>query len=581
MECPSWWPMARVCHRATAAVTAMGVRRRWLRIVVPAILVGAAAVLMVGGVSQPDRIVFDEIYYVNDARDFLEFGVEQGFVVHPPFGKMLIAFSIWLFGDTPFGWRALGGVAGAGTVLLTYLIGRRLFQRIAPAALAALLLAVDGVLIVQARTAMLDVYLGFFVSLGAWALVAHVQRAREADEAWLAADPNPKDRLPHRDVTMLVVAGMALGLATAVKWSGLLGVGAAGLVMVGAELARRRRVFGTPWKRLGRATALTAATLLAIPAATYVVGWAPWFVDYENSYEAEQSCDEPRSSSCAATPLPAKVGELVEFHGRIARFHEGLEAEHKYRAPAYAWPLLARPVLFYYETCGEDRYHRVPETETDDGQVTVEVPEPCVVERGEAAEMLALGNPALWWTFLPSAALLVAGLVRRDRRAAVPLAFCAVQFLPWLAVSRPVFSFYAVPMVPFLALGVAATVARIGDRLPLAAPLAGSTLGGAVAAGLVGLWDVLGGGPTKPAYGLMAAAGAAVGAAVVSWRTGPHADEDVAAADSPAWSRPATWVVVTLVVLAVGLALFFLPIWLGIPMDRDLVRSRWWFRGWI
>ena len=36
-----------------------------------------------------------------------------------------------------------------------------------------------------------------------------------------------------------------------------------------------------------------------------------------------------------------------------------------------------------------------------------------------------------------------------------------------------------------------------------------------------------------------------------------------------------------LAVVAVGLALFFLPIWLGVPMDADLVRSRWWFRGWI
>ena len=34
---------------------------------------------------------------------------------------------------------------------------------------------------------------------------------------------------------------------------------------------------------------------------------------------------------------------------------------------------------------------------------------------------------------------------------------------------------------------------------------------------------------------------------------------------------------VTLVIVAV----FFLPVWTGVPMDRDLVRLRWWFRGWI
>ena len=556
-------------------------RRRWLRILVPAILVGTAAVLMLVNVGGPDRIVFDEVYYVNDARDFLEFGVEQGFVVHPPVGKLLIAFSIWLFGDTPFGWRALGGLAGAGTVLLTYLTGLRLFKRVTPAALAALLAAADGVLLVQARTAMLDVYLGLFVSLGAWALVAHLQRVRDADLHWLAADPGPHDAMPRRDTSLLALSGVAFGLAAAVKWSGVLGIGAAGLVMIGAELARRRRVFGTPWRRLGRGAGLIVTALVAVPLATYLVTWTPWFLSYTNTYEAEQTCDEPGSAACAATPLPSKAAALWDFHARIFRFHENLEAEHSYRAPAYAWPLLARPVVFYYETCSEDRFNRVPETKTEGGEVTAEVPEPCAVERDEAAEMLAVGNPALWWTFLPAAALLVAGLVRRDRRAAIPLAFALGQFVPWLVVSRPVFSFYAVPMVPFLGLGVAAAVARLGDRLPLLAPLLGAVAGGGVVAGGVGIWDLVGGSPSRAVYGLLAAAGAAIGAAVAARLTGPDPSEDVAAADAPGWSRPATWVVVAITVAAVGLALFFLPIWLGMPMDKDLVRARWWFRGWI
>lgn len=552
-------------------------RRRWLRILVPAILVGTAAVLMVAGLSEPGRIVFDEVYYVNDARDFLEFGVEQGFVVHPPLGKLLIAASIWLFGDSPFGWRALGGVAGAGTVLLTYLIGLRLFRRMAPAALAGLLVAIDGVFLVQARTAMLDIFLAFFIALGAWALVAHLQRTREADDRWLAVDPGPHDELPRRDASLLALAGVAFGLAIAVKWSGLLGLGAAGLTMIGTELARRRRVLGSPWRRLGRGTALIAAALVAVPLAIYLVTWTPWFLDYTNSYEAEQTCEEPRSEACAATPLPARAAGLWRFHGRIARFHGNLEAEHSYRAPAYTWPVLARPVVFYYETCSEDRLNRVPQTETEDGEVTVEVPEPCTVARDEAAEMLAVGNPALWWTFLPTAALLLAGMVRRDRRAAIPLTFVAAQYLPWLAVSRPVFSFYAVPIVPFLALGVAAAVTRVGDRRPVLAPLAGAAVGGGVLAALVWGWDLLAGDASRAVYGLVAAAGAAVGAAVGTWRFAAGDETDQA----DGWSRAATWLVVVLTVVAVGLALFFLPIWLGIPMDSDLVRSRWWFRGWI
>lgn len=101
---------------ATVDSPAMEDRSRWLRILVPALLVGTAAVVMLGNLTEPSRIIFDEVYYVNDARDLLEFGVEQGFVVHPQLGKMLIAASIWLFGDGPFGWRAFGGIAGVLTV---------------------------------------------------------------------------------------------------------------------------------------------------------------------------------------------------------------------------------------------------------------------------------------------------------------------------------------------------------------------------------------------------------------------------------------------------------------------------------
>ena len=551
-------------------------RNRWLRILVPALLVGTAAVLMVGQLHEPSRIIFDEVYYVNDARDFLEFGVEDGFVVHPPLGKLLIAFSIWLFGDDPFGWRALGALAGVGSVLVTYLIGRRLFDRVAPAALAALLLALDGIFLVQARTAMLDMFLAFFVTLGAWAIVVHVQRTHRADERWLAEEPGPHQRLPRRDVSMLYLAGVAFGMAVAVKWSGLLGLGGAGLVMLGTEIARRRRVFGSPWRRLGRGTLLIGSSLVLVPAVVYLVSWTPWFVDFEYSYEAGRTCDS--TAECATTPVPSRAAALWRFHERIMDFHTSLEADHSYRAPAYTWPVLARPVVYYYETCSEDRANRVVTT-NDDGEE--EVPLPCVVEQDEAAEMLAVGNPALWWTFLPAAVLLVGGTVHRDRRAAIPLTFALAQYLPWLFVGRLVFSFYAVPMVPFVALGLAAAIARIGDRRPVGRTLLGGLVGGALLAGLAWGYDLALGDATRAVYGLVAAAGTAAGAALTAWRLSPPDEPVTGGLARPGWSTLATWLTVAVAVVAVGLAVFFLPVWLGIPLGEDAIRLRWWFHGWI
>jgi PiT family inorganic phosphate transporter len=71
----------------------------------------------------PKGFIFDEVYYVDGARDFLKYGVEvtgaaPEFVVHPPIGKWLIALGIKIFGDNEFGWRFMGALLGSVMVIL-------------------------------------------------------------------------------------------------------------------------------------------------------------------------------------------------------------------------------------------------------------------------------------------------------------------------------------------------------------------------------------------------------------------------------------------------------------------------------
>ncbi|MFM7463338.1 MAG: phospholipid carrier-dependent glycosyltransferase, partial [Actinomycetota bacterium] len=125
------------------------------------VILGCAAFVRFYRIGRPDSLVFDEVYYVDGARDFLRYGVEvtgndPEFIVHPAIGKWLIAVGIALFGDTSFGWRAVGAVIGVVSVLLIYLIAKRLFANETIALLAASLLAIDGLAIVMSRTALLD-----------------------------------------------------------------------------------------------------------------------------------------------------------------------------------------------------------------------------------------------------------------------------------------------------------------------------------------------------------------------------------------------------------------------------------------
>ncbi len=94
--------------------------------------IGAAVRLVgLGNSTDGGTPLFDEKYYAIQAQEILRNGgVEdnQGFgvVVHPPFGKQLIAIGEWLLGYTPTGWRLASAVAGIVSILLIIRVVRRM-----------------------------------------------------------------------------------------------------------------------------------------------------------------------------------------------------------------------------------------------------------------------------------------------------------------------------------------------------------------------------------------------------------------------------------------------------------------------
>ena len=407
-------------------------RARALALLLPLLLVSVAGTMRFYRLGHPPRIYFDEVYYANDANEILEQGVEKGFAVHPPVGKWVIAGGIAVFGYDSFGWRFGVAVAGTLTVLGTYLIGLRLFRRRGIAALAAFLLAIDGMTFTMSRIAMLDMVLGLFVVLGAWLLLV------DRDRMWadLPDDPVPSGQaLPHRSRAYRWLAGIAFGLALATKWSGLLAIGAAGLFLIGSELAWRRRVGGSPLRGWWRAAGSIAASLVLVPAVVYVASYGSWFANFEETRQGREDC----ADGCALA-LPHIASTWVDEQLQIYRFHRDLTAEHPYRAHPGTWPGMIRPVAYYYESC--------------DGEKLAN--DECVVEPGNVAEVLGMGNPGIWWPALPCYVFLAwYALRRRDWRAGALLVFLLGQFLPWLATSRPAFLFYTVPIVPFMTLSIA------------------------------------------------------------------------------------------------------------------------------
>lgn len=426
------------------------------RVVLPLLLLLLAGALRFWSLGYPERMYFDEIYYAEQAQHLLERGVEDDFVVHPPLGKWLLAGGIALFGNNSFGWRFAAAAAGSLTVLVTYLIGMRLFRRRRVAALGAFLLCLDGLAFTMSRIAMLDAFLGLFVATGVWLLLidrdgqwAGVDRSTEAD---------PHRPLPRRSHRWRWLAGVALGLALATKWSALLAIGAGGVFVIASEMLWRRHLTGTPWRRLGRPLLSVVLTLVFVPLVIYLGSYASWFANFADTRPGRELCPE---GVCTVSP-PQMLTQWWGEQNEIRVFHQELEAVHAYRSDPWTWLYLERPVSYYYESCDDKKLA--------EGE--------CVTEQGNVEEILGQGNPAVWWLALASLPVLGWWATRRrDWRAATLLLFLLLQYLPWFAVPRPNFLFYMVPAVPFLCVGLAYALSRLsGRQLPRWLPAAAITV---------------------------------------------------------------------------------------------------------
>ncbi|MGZ4203816.1 MAG: phospholipid carrier-dependent glycosyltransferase [Actinomycetota bacterium] len=407
-----------------------------------------------------EMIPTDEVHYIPDSRDVLRFGTESdtrvgandgAYVVHPPVGKWFIAAGIKIFGDRPFGWRFFGALLGTFSVLIMYLLALRLWRSPWWAAAAGALLAADGLWFAQSRIAMLDIYMAVFVLAGVWLLVV--------DRDVTAPD--------HRGFRWWrIAAGGAFGLALSTKWAALPFV----LVGIAASLAwdavREQQALH---RHLGARTLGGLGALVLLPVAIYVATYTPWFAD---SHRYNPPLCESSSTKFSIVPFGLlKIGGLggkwLCYQGQVYEFHRDLakyetvkdettgqdvrRPAHPYYGNAWTWPWIGRPVAHYYASTGSG---------------------PNLVD----AEVLGLPNPLIWWPgFFVGFIALAWWTLKRDATAALIFGFFVAGWFPYLAgdaFNKPVFMFYATPLVPFVVLAVVHVWVRAVARWPGAAPYA-------------------------------------------------------------------------------------------------------------
>jgi dolichyl-phosphate-mannose-protein mannosyltransferase len=429
----------------------------------------------------PKSVIFDETYYVPDAFGILKFGAEHNyaanrnallaradphiftrggeFVAHPPMGKILIALGEWVFGLTPFGWRFSAAVVGSLSILMLARIARRMTRSTLLGCVAGLLLALDGLEFVMSRTALLDIFVMFWVLAAFGCLLIDRDRTRGilADAAVPGGSPGPSPRLGIR--WWLLAAGVCLGLATGSKWNGVWYIPAFVALTVAWDVgARRATGFGAMSPGAGaRYTAGRLATMAVVPAVTYLATWSGWLftsTGYDRDWAAQHGIH---------TPVVSTLVSLYEYHKAMLGFNTGLTTHHPYQSKPWTWLVMSRPVSYFW--CPTTGAHP-----------------PC--SGGRAQEVLAIGTPLIWWTSIITMLICLGWwLTRRDWRAGAVLLGVAAGWLPWFAyTARTQFYFYSVSFEPFLILSITLCLGL------LIGPATASTARRVVGASLAGVY---------------------------------------------------------------------------------------------
>lgn len=422
---------------AGAAIYERWCRRDWLT---AGIISGVFFLISVWNLFTPNEQIFDEVYHARTAKEFID-GTNPYEWTHPHLGKLFIAAGVlamnrvnlaleaiglrkviqaasppsgavpqgFFDGFDAFGWRIGSLVVASLTLILLYVLARRLFHSPKIAAIATGILALDGVFFVQSRVAMTNIFVVSFILLGAIGLWEYLSRTV----------PPGKD-LRHEP--WLLLWGFGIGCALASRWSALfawgLGVGLIGLHW----LILRRKALGVP------GTALFALRLavyiVVIPLAVYALTYIPWLIQDKNW----------------ATPqgFIHRLGELWQMQKNMWGYHAGMTATHNYESPWWTWPFMHRPTWYYFHDW----------------------------KNGTISGIVAIGNPAIWWLYIPVMALLTYHLWReRDWRVGFILTFGLGLWLAWgIEPRKLVFMHYLFETLPFLAIGIAYFAERLLNR---------------------------------------------------------------------------------------------------------------------
>ncbi|GAE89626.1 hypothetical protein JCM21531_3167 [Acetivibrio straminisolvens JCM 21531] len=331
--------------------------------------------------SYMNGMYFDEIYHARTAFEHIH-RMSPYEITHPPLGKIFIALGILVFGMVPFGWRIVGTLFGVAMVPAMYIFGKKVFKGRFYAFCTAFLMMFDFMHFSQTRIATIDSYVTLFVIFMYYYMYDYF--INKSYNTTLKESLKP-----------LFLSGLFFGLGAASKWIAI--YGAAGLALLffinkATEFVEYNKLTTANTKKKplwisdypsNLAITLGACVLffVVIPLVIYIMSYIPYMmVPGENN----------------------GISIFYENSKYMLNYHSGLEAEHPYQSAWWEWPIIAKPMAFYFGS------NLAP---------------------GMTSKIFTMGNPAVWWVGLLALAIVtIWALSKLNKNLVVLFALGAVTF---------------------------------------------------------------------------------------------------------------------------------------------------------
>lgn len=428
-----------------------------------------AAILRFQNLTTPNKLIFDESYYVKDAYSLLKNQVElawpenanenfqngnlntflnePAYTIHPPLGKWMIALGMQIFPpESPLAWRFTAATIGTLTILITALATKKLLNSAPLGNLCALLLTIDGHHITHSRTALLDIFLTFWILLAFWMLLLDREHTRKktANKVAQLYQKNQKpcwENLKTGFRPWQIGYTICLGLALSTKWSALYYIATFTIIATLWDLNTRKTIHTKKWftTTLKKDTIPKILTTTTIILTTYLTSWTGWFLS-PKGYNRNWATNHPTEHF---NWIPQSLRSLWNYHQTGYTSLRNINEPHPYAASPWHWLTQTKPTAFYFE--------KISTTNPN-----------CQNENCTTA-ITSLGNPLIWWTATLSLILVTICWIKlKDWKAYTILATIAAGYLPWfLYQDRTIFSFYSIIFLPYLIMALGYTIQKI------------------------------------------------------------------------------------------------------------------------